>query len=58
MQFKTVNGGWRGSFGLTVPNDLATREPVTTDEQMQATATELVEILAEFKGPDHTPTPY
>lgn len=58
LKFETVMGGWQASITITSGSDLATGEPAAADAQIEATATELVEILAEFKGPDFTPTPH
>lgn len=58
LAFETVNGGWEASMTVTPGADLATGEPAATDAQLEETARELVDTLAEFKGPDRTPTEY
>ncbi|MFD4369391.1 hypothetical protein [Rhodococcus sp. NPDC058521] len=52
VKFETANGGWRGSHNVAVSSDPATGEPSATDDQTEATATEIVKILEELKGPD------
>ncbi|NLE80627.1 MAG: hypothetical protein GX610_13780 [Rhodococcus sp.] len=58
LTFEAVIGGWEASITLTPGADLHTGKPAATDDQMKATANKLVDILAEFKGPDFTPTPH
>ncbi|NLE80625.1 MAG: hypothetical protein GX610_13765 [Rhodococcus sp.] len=55
LSFETAMGGWQATITVTSGADLDTREPAATDTQMNATAHELIDILAEFKGPDRTP---
>ena len=52
LTFETVSGGWEGTMTLIRKADLETNKPTATDEQITATANELVKLLGEFKGPD------